>query len=194
MGNVKKVSEMSEQEYQEQYRIMFERFHNDGFFYQPVTDDVITFRPNYSTLLYPYEQFRDIGTKYCLTYNGEQFNVYFYCADIAVVNETNEIVAPAPLFDHGLSLLFSCNSKEDILRSDVLKDFRIQCCVGSDSAKENLNLIPEDKLPELNGLKETDREYIFDGIDDIMPDYWCDKIWEFIWERWKYYEEFCNKR
>lgn len=80
-----------DEEYQEQYRIMFERFHNDGFFYQPVTDEVITFRPNYSTLLYPYEQFRDIGTKYCLTYNGEQFNVYFYCADIAVVNETNGI-------------------------------------------------------------------------------------------------------
>lgn len=80
-----------DEEYQEQYRIMFERFHNDGFFYQPVTDEVITFRPNYSTLLYPYEQFRDIGIKYCLTYNGEQFNVYFYCADIAVVNETNEI-------------------------------------------------------------------------------------------------------
>ena len=80
-----------DEEYQEQYRIMFERFHNDGFFYQPVTDEVITFRPNYSTLLYPYEQFRDIGTKYCLTYNGKQFNVYFYCADIAVVNETNGI-------------------------------------------------------------------------------------------------------
>lgn len=79
------------EEYQEQYRKMFERFNNDGYFYQPVTDESITFRPNYSTLLYPYEQFRDIGIKYCLTYNGKQFNVYFYCADIAVVNETNGI-------------------------------------------------------------------------------------------------------
>jgi cytoskeletal protein RodZ len=79
------------EEYQDQYRKMFERFNNDGYFYQPVTDESITFRPNYSTLLYPYEQFRDIGIKYCLTYNGKQFNVYFYCADIAVVNETNGI-------------------------------------------------------------------------------------------------------
>ena len=79
------------EEYQEQYRIMFERFHNDGFFYLPVTDEVITFRPDYSTLLYPYERFRDIGIKYCLTYNGEVFDVYFYCADIAVVNKTNGI-------------------------------------------------------------------------------------------------------
>lgn len=115
-------------------------------------------------------------------------------ANIEVLRRSSQkTVRLAPLFDHGLSLVFNCLKEEHINKFDVMEDRPIQCFVGSRSAQENLNLIPENKLPKLHSLRETDDKVLFEGLEEILPDLWRNKIWEMIWKRWCYYEDFCNQ-
>lgn len=116
-------------------------------------------------------------------------------ANIEVLrNKKAKSIRLAPLFDHGLSLVFSCGAEDDLKKIDALSDARVQCCVGTSSALENLKLIPQDKLPAVNPLRENDKECLMEGLEDILPRAWQDKIWEMIWRRWRYYEGFCNQR
>lgn len=116
-------------------------------------------------------------------------------ANIEVLkNSARKTVRLAPLFDHGISLVFNCQSGEEIKKYDVMEDRPIQSFVGSRSAMENLNLIPADKMPVLNPLSKNDDKILFEGLEGILPDLWRDKIWEMIWKRWCYYEDFCNQR
>lgn len=116
-------------------------------------------------------------------------------ANIEVLkNPKKKQIRLAPLFDHGLSLLFQCKSREDVEAADVMEDKRVQSFVGSNSVRENLNLIPADRLPKVHGLKASDREALLCGLDQILPDYLLDKIWKMIFERWNYYEDFCRSR
>ena len=109
-------------------------------------------------------------------------------------NSKDKTIRIAPLFDHGLSLLFSCNSEEELEQYDVMEDKKVQCFVGSNSAKYNLDLINRDKMPRLRNLNEEDKEVIFEGLDEVISPMLKEKIWEMIWRRWKFYEDFCNKR
>ncbi len=109
-------------------------------------------------------------------------------------NPKKKEIRLAPLFDHGLSFFCRCHDMEKVAAIDVMEDRQIQCFVGGRSAADNLKLISKDKMPKVQKLKETDREYLFAGIDEIMPEIWCNKVWEMIWKRWKYYESFCNQR
>ncbi|MGN1142353.1 MAG: hypothetical protein ACI4TF_14235 [Oliverpabstia sp.] len=94
----------------------------------------------------------------------------------------------------GLSFVFSCSTEDELGKADAMADCRVQCCVGTGSTTENLKLIPKDKLPKVNTLKESDKNYIMDGLEHVMPEAWREKIWEMIWRRWQYYEDFCNHR
>ena len=96
----------------------------------------------------------------------------------------------APLYDHGLSLLFSCITKGDVDAFDVMEDKRIQCFVGSASAYDNLKLIKHN--PVNNKLTNKDREYIFFGLENVLPVYLQDAIWNMIITRWKVYEDLQN--
>ncbi len=114
-------------------------------------------------------------------------------ANIEVLrNSKKKEVRLAPLFDHGLSLLCRCYTEEEVSRADVLDDKPVQCFVGSRSTKNNLALIPKDKRPCLNVLKEADKEYLFKGLEEIISENLKNRIWEMIWKRWKYYESFCD--
>ncbi len=77
--------------YQETYRKMFDRFASDGFIYQPITTDLISLKTDRMIVLYPYAKYEDIGIQYFLTYKGNSYRVKFYCADTAIVSETNGI-------------------------------------------------------------------------------------------------------
>lgn len=55
-------------------------------------------------------------------------------------------------------------------------------------------MIPQEKMPQLNALKESDKAVLMEGLEDILPDMWCDKIWEIIWKRWCEFEDFSNQR
>ncbi len=115
-------------------------------------------------------------------------------ANIEVLrNRRRKSIRLAPLFDHGLSLVFRCETPEQLANEDVMADKPVQCFVGSRSSWENLKLIPNDKRPRLNALTEADRSVMMNGLDDALPKPWQDKIWDMIWRRWLAYENLCNQ-
>lgn len=116
-------------------------------------------------------------------------------ANIEVLRDMkSQTVRLAPLFDHGLSLIFSCHDAEAVNKVEVLEDKPVQSFVGSHSVKENLHLIPRMLHPRLNSLRETDRSFILEGLDVVLSQEYLDVIWKMLWERWKYYEDFCRQR
>ncbi|MBE5893663.1 MAG: hypothetical protein E7286_09870 [Lachnospiraceae bacterium] len=116
-------------------------------------------------------------------------------ANIEVLrNSKKKTLHLAPLFDHGLSLLCRCMNDSQVEAFDVMEDKLCNNFIGSRSTWENLKLIPADKIPALNPLRESDREIIMEGLDGIISGTLQDKIWEMIWKRWCAYEDFCNSR
>lgn len=114
-------------------------------------------------------------------------------ANIEVLrNRRKKTLRLAPLFDHGISLLCRCHTEEEIDGFDVMEDKKTNSFIGSFSTKENLKLIPRDKLPKLNPLTKADKKIIFDGLDSVISGALIEKIWEMIWKRWCYYEDFCH--
>ena len=111
-----------------------------------------------------------------------------------LINRYKKSVRLAPLFDHGVSLFCRTADNEALLKEDVLADKQVQCFVGSRSAWDNLQLIPEDHHPKLKCLKETDRLFLLDGLEDAIHPVWLERIWEMIWRRWQTYEALRNKR
>ena len=69
----------------------------------------------------------------------------------------------APLFDHGLSLLYSCYNDEDINKFDVLEDKKCQNFIGTNSCYDNLNLI-NNKYVFNNKLNDNDKDFIFKDL------------------------------
>lgn len=116
-------------------------------------------------------------------------------ANLEVVknNQTKEFYL-APLFDHGLSLLFSCHSDLEMRNYSVLEDKPVQCFLGSCSTVKNLDLIPKDKYPRVNPLQKKHKADIFAGLEQVMPPCYMEKVWEMIWKRWEIYEGFYNQR
>ena len=109
-------------------------------------------------------------------------------------NGKTRTVRLAPLFDHGLSLLFSCRSSGDIQAADPMEDKPVQSFVGSHSARENLELIPPGKEPNLHPLLPSDKEVLLEGLDAVLPEEWLEKVWQMIWSRWCEYEDFRDSR
>ena len=116
-------------------------------------------------------------------------------ANIEVLrNARKKSLRLAPIFDHGLSLLFNCHTEEEINQFDVMKDRAVQFFVGSRSAQQNLMLIPKDEILALNPLQHTHKAYLLEGLDGIIPQSLQNKIWDMIWQRWEYYENLCSQR
>lgn len=116
-------------------------------------------------------------------------------ANIEVLrNKRKKTIRLAPLFDHGLSLLFNCHTVEAVSKFDVLEDRPVQSWIGSRSAKENLSLIPASRLPKLHRLQESDKAVLLEGLDGVISDVLQEAIWDMIWKRWCYYEDFCHSR
>lgn len=116
-------------------------------------------------------------------------------ANIEVLrNSQKRTIRLAPIFDHGLSLLFNCHTEDEVKHFDVMQDRMVQCFVGSRSSQQNLELIPKDEMPILNPLKEAHKAELLEGLDGIIPLCLQEQIWKMIWQRWQYYEDFCNQR
>lgn len=116
-------------------------------------------------------------------------------ANIEVLrNARKKSLRLAPIFDHGLSLLFNCHTEEEINQFDVMKDRAVQCFVGSRSAQQNLMLISKDEILALNPLQHTHKAYLLEGLDGIIAQSLQNKIWDMIWQRWEYYENLCSQR
>lgn len=116
-------------------------------------------------------------------------------ANIEVLrNSRKKTIHLAPLFDHGLSLLFGCRDDEAAAKYDVLEDKPVNNYIGSGSTWENLRSIPREKLPKLNALQETHKAVLMNGLEGIISQTLQEKIWEMIWKRWCAYEDLCNSR
>jgi hypothetical protein len=116
-------------------------------------------------------------------------------ANIEVLrNSRKKTIRLAPLFDHGISLLFHCLSDSSIETYDILEDKLTNNYIGSRSTWDNLKLIPAGQRPKLNPLKESDRAILLKDLDGIIPQILQEKIWNMIWKRWCVYEDFCNSR
>lgn len=110
-------------------------------------------------------------------------------ANIEVLrNARAHTIRIAPLFDHGLSLLYSCISDDEATKFDIMEDKRCQNFIGGYSCYENLELIKDSRVIFGNALKPTDKDIIFEGLDNILSDVFMDKIWNMIYERYKIYE------
>ena len=94
----------------------------------------------------------------------------------------------SPLFDHGLSLLYSCMSDREASGFDIMEDKRCQNFIGSYSCFENLKLIEDKKAVFANKLKESDSGFIFDGLEDVISGVFLDKIRDMIYKRYEIYD------
>lgn len=99
----------------------------------------------------------------------------------------------APLFDQGVSLLFSTYGNEEQLeRFDVMQDIQANNFIGSRSLEYNMSLIPKDYHMSINKLQEKDKDILFKDMEHVLSEKHVEKIWEMIWKRWKKYETVCN--
>jgi hypothetical protein len=94
----------------------------------------------------------------------------------------------APLFDHGLSLIYPCKTDTDALAFDVLADKPCNNFIGSYSCFENLSLITDKKDLFSKRLTEDDKEFLFDGLEYVLSEAFIDTIWKMIYERYLIYE------
>lgn len=110
-------------------------------------------------------------------------------ANIEVLrNSKKKTVRLAPLFDHGLSLLYSCLSENEVDAFDIMEDKRCQNFIGGFSCYQNLELIKNKSEVFKGELNASDKDIIFEGLDGVLSDKHIDKIWNMIYERYKIYE------
>lgn len=107
-------------------------------------------------------------------------------ANVEILKDSMGNFRPAPLFDHGLSLVFSCDTPAKVESFDPLGDIPVQCFVGSHSSFENLKLINQNNL-HIRSLKHEDFNYIFKNLEKVMNKEYLDKISDIIYQRWEYY-------
>ena len=94
----------------------------------------------------------------------------------------------APLFDHGLSLMYSCITDKEIDNYDIYEDKRCQNFIGGFSCYDNLSLI-NDKKQFAGKLNENDKTLIFEDLDGVLSKQHIDKLWDMIYSRYKIYEK-----
>ena len=110
-------------------------------------------------------------------------------ANIEVLrNRYERSVRIAPLFDHGLSLLFSCLSNEEAIAFDISEEKKCNNFIGGRSCKDNLSYIDDRKSVFPNKLKESDKDFIFADLEGILSDIFIDRIWNMIYSRYCEYE------
>lgn len=110
-------------------------------------------------------------------------------ANIEILRNSREhSVRPAPLFDHGLSLLCSCSDEREARLFDVMEDRKCGNFIGGRSCFENLLLIGDKKNVFPGKLISSDRERLLEGLDGVLPDIFLRKIWEMIISRYELYE------
>ena len=107
-------------------------------------------------------------------------------------NSRAHTIRPAPMFDHGLSLMYSCLDDASMQGFDILKDEPCNNYIGGKSCLENLDLI-QDKCNVFPGkLSKKDKDIIFEGLEQIVSDTFISRTWEMIIERYTRYEALRN--
>ena len=107
-------------------------------------------------------------------------------ANIEVLRSRDGGLRLAPLFDNGVSFVFSCYGDEQRAAAfDPLQDVRANNFIGTKSLAANLRFVPAN-LP-VGVLDEGDRERLLAGLDEALPQSHLDAIWSIVWRRWNYW-------
>lgn len=110
-------------------------------------------------------------------------------ANIEILRDSRaHTLRPAPLFDHGVSLLYPCKSDEEADNFDILADKPCNNFIGSFSCRENLELIGKNK-PINHKFTKADKTALFADLENILSPVYIEKIWKMITERYKTYEK-----
>lgn len=112
-------------------------------------------------------------------------------ANIEVLQSRDGSLRLSPVFDCGLSLLFSCYMDEAKAEAfDALADVNANNYLGTRSLEENIRrFVPT--VPSSFGvtsLAKGDVDAVVRGLDRVLPAAHCSKIKEIIWQRWCAYE------
>lgn len=108
-------------------------------------------------------------------------------ANIEILTDSSGATRMAPVFDSGLSFVFSCYEDAARVRAfDPPADVNANNFVGTRSLERNLEFVPTDFT--LPSLRIEDKETLLAGLDGALPLVHREKIWETIWERWHRYE------
>ena len=114
-------------------------------------------------------------------------------ANIEVLQSNDGTLRLVPLFDNGVSFVFSCYGDEQRVRDvDPLQDVRANNYIGTRSLVENLRFVPAGIA--VGELFERDREALFAGLDGALPQAHLDAMWNIIWQRWQHWRQVCNER
>ena len=103
-------------------------------------------------------------------------------------NARAHTLRPAPLFDHGLSLLYACETDSAAAAFDVMEDKRCQNYIGGQSCLKNLELIRDRKAVFSGTLKAEDRAVLMAGLEGVLSKTLQERIWEMIYRRYLFYE------
>lgn len=116
--------------------------------------------------------------------------------------ESSKGIRLAPIYDNGVSFLFSCyqNDKrylEKVKAFNISGDFTVQSFLGGYSLFDNLNSIKNSysiKHLNLPKLKVPDWDDLFKGLDEVanpLGEEHLLKIWEMVEWRVLYYDRLC---
>lgn len=109
-------------------------------------------------------------------------------ANIEVLRSRDGSLRLAPVFDNGLSFVFSCYGDEARVRKfDALADVNANNYLGTRSLSENLERFVTGNV-EVPKLSSAGIDQIFTGIDRVLPEAHMEKMKEMIIERWRHYE------
>ena len=105
-----------------------------------------------------------------------------------LLNRKKKTIRLAPLFDQGLSFACRCHSAEELKSFDVMQDLRIQSFIGTQSAFDNLKLLPDICPFPLPARTRKTREMLFADLKEAAGKNLLDKIYEMLERRWDYLE------
>ena len=92
----------------------------------------------------------------------------------------------APLFDTGLSLVAPYGDDEERIGAfEPLSPVATTNYLGSRSLEENVASVAP--VTVARPLVPQDRETLLEGLDDAASPVLLEKIWEIVWERWRWY-------
>ena len=99
----------------------------------------------------------------------------------------------APLFDHGLSLLYSCATDEEAKKFDAMADRKCQNFIGTFSCKDNLKLLGGRKDIFPGKLQKKDKATLLAGLDGVLSETFLEAIWRMIHKRYTSLESEINE-
>ncbi len=182
--------------------VEYETYLNKSLDYKKRGEKKSSFETFYNVNKMPKESPMDFAIRYgWADYIYQMFIVDFlilnrdrHGANIEVLKGEEGSVRLAPLFDHGLSLIYDEANPAKLNKNDFLADSKVMDFIGRGYTLENLTLIPKDKMIVLPSQKDKIIKSLFKGLEGILSDVYIEKIGDMISERWSFYEVLRNKK